>query len=84
MTDDLVMVSVSAQPIREQDTPGCTLPGVGGLHPHVVVDFVLDSVLGQRLKDGLDRREDGQVPVCHETDILSSKILQVLQENVKH
>lgn len=56
-------------------------PGVSGLHSDAVVDFVLDSVLGQRLQDGLDRREEGQVLVGHQTDVPRSKVLQVLQEN---
>lgn len=71
--------TVSSQPIREQDPP--LSPGVGGLHPDFVVDFVLDSVLHQRLQDGLHRREAGQVLVSHEADVPSSEVPQVLQEN---
>lgn len=56
-------------------------PGVGGLHPDAVVDFELDCVRGQRLQDGLQRREAGQVLVRHQTDVPSPEVLQVLQEN---
>lgn len=59
-------------------------PGVGGLHPDVVVHFVLDSILGQRLQDGLHRGEYGQVLVRHQTDVTGAEVLQVLQENRRH
>jgi len=56
-------------------------PGVGGLHPDVVVDLVLDSGGGQRLQDRLHRGEAGQVPVRHQADAPGPQVLQVLQEN---
>lgn len=74
----------SQQPIREQDPPGQRSgesPAVGGLHPNVIVDFVLDSALVQRLEDGLHRGEEGQRLVGHHTHLLGSQVPQVLQEN---
>lgn len=59
-------------------------PGVGGLHPDVVVHFVLDSVLGQRFQDGLHRGECRQVLVRHQTDVSGTEVLQVLQKNRRH
>lgn len=71
----------SQQPIREQASLGhssAVSPGVGGLHPNVSVDFVLDSVLVQRLEDGGHRGEEGQLLISHHADVLGSEVLEVL------
>lgn len=55
-------------------------PGVCGFHTHVVVHLEVDSVLGQGLQNSLHRREKRQVPVCHQTNVPSAEVLEVLEK----
>lgn len=56
----------------------CDLPSICGLHSDVVVYFVLDTSLGQRVQNRLHRREAGQVLIRHQTNIPGPEVLKVL------
>lgn len=73
-------VTVSPPDSQSESRVSCS-PAVCRLDPHAVVNLVFDSVLCQRLQDGVHRREARQILVRHQTDVSSSEVLQVLQEN---